>query len=303
MVTETPLPGNIIYKSNQGCCNMTCNIGFKSCSNNIFIAADNRIVWDIPKKGDKVHVDDLQKIYFPTPNVVISFAGNYVKNIKNVLEKFSNQAREKFQYKIKNARVTYNYNDSIERLIKRILKTNKIKEKIYLLVGISFPKHCKNNKLLKFIVSDDGIDEEKEISSGDYCVVGSIKNENKYIEFKKYVLENTFIKNKNLDICQYSSLFNSKYLNFYNNLDKKFKTVGALFHSVHSRNGIFIGSDSEMGRIHKKEKLVKASMIYNPSDSSFTQINHNNNENFKLISLTDYDFADVPKNSKLFKLI
>jgi len=268
---------------------VTCIVGYKSQDGELFIAADCRVSWRFSNPNrPTVHIDDLQKLYFPTPNVVIAFAGDRIDVLKNILSDFSTLANEHFNEQIINDRTNYEYNNSISRLLRRHLQN--VVDNTEILVGISFPNRAEHNKLFYYHILNNRIIDEREINNREYIAAGSVVNEPHYNVFQSNVLDLAFNLKKAVDISNISGFFNTNFRCFYDRLPQKWGTVGNLFHSVYTQDGIFIGYDTETETIIPTKARFRVAMIYDHTRRCFIQRDLNSGVEVELIPIDKYIF-------------
>jgi hypothetical protein len=277
---------------------MTAIIAYKDMEGEILIIADSRVSWRFsdPAKTE-VHVDQLQKVYLLAENVVIAFATNDLRSVKDVLMSARNGINMPDR---KSTDVQYAY-DSWETIRRSILsRSNYLHNSTKFIVAKSWPGQPKLGKVALFEYSGSGF-VDKEIAGGEVVVAGSIKSEARYHEFQQNVISRGIMpENNDVLMCHRQGAFDSHNLNFQTKSKPPFSSVGEIFHSAYTADGVWWAPSSTTQQISIDCEMVSVSVNVDRDTKTFFQVNESTGMRVDLIPIDLYDFDPVPSLDNVF---
>lgn len=279
---------------------MTCIVGFKHHSGEIWLGADSRITWGgVPRTP---RVDDCQKIYFPTPNVALAFSGNNIRDLARVLQAFIQEMNSIKVPIVGETRNTYYYNQSVRRLLIRHI--GRMESNIELFFAISFPNNPRYNELFHYRYNQGKEHLKAKIADTSYEIAGSIVEEPDFSQFKEVVAEVAFCVNPSCDIIYHNGWFYSQLGLYLTNCSSRWLSVSQAFHSAYTRDGQFVGSELRTDAIIRNGgHQINYISEYNSELGHFVQENALTGQRVELLPLDSYDWNRPPRTSSEFLVV
>lgn len=284
---------------------MTLIVGFRKSDHNLLLSADSRITFK------RARVDDLQKLYMPTAEVAVGFAGQSVSEIQQAFRRFNARVqRDEFSQPDDSL---WDYNDRILRVFRN--EVSKIESITRLIFGVAHKSRPDANILKLMWVENEEIDQEVDIPPGEFRVAGSAFKE-RDDEYLKSSLGQAFEEPNlppeapDIDVVTHAELLSTQYSVAWKRIEELesseeertdgLKTAGPVLHTVLSKEGQFFGISNTTETVFESEGQIRIESRYNETKGCFEIVNHTTEEATELYSVEKYSFEKSNEGDDLF---
>lgn len=281
---------------------MTCIIGYRDEDGEILLSADNRISKPSPLvPGLELHIDQLQKIYFPEAFLAFAFATDDLLEVRRTLKAVKWMAKFLRRRATSHLASVLKCQGAIYRMLhSRHVATLAPSE--YMVAAV-FPGMRDLNRLYYCRFSGGNLQHFGEVRPGQHRVAGSVAKECDASLFESAVVARA-LRVSGLDMLQRVALFNSLYLDFQDQLPAEWRTIGQSFYSLYTRDGVLHPVSNDTFRVTSTDGLeADYSIDLDLLSGQFRQINHMTGEAFPLIPIDGYDFSRPDAQHSVFRVL
>jgi hypothetical protein len=282
---------------------MTCLIGIKLLNEDVIIAADSCISWDLSKtktlkdgKNRYVFEDEVQKIYPIHPNLTVAISGDLLA-AQLALKHFKKRiCQPKQQLKLTRASSrVFLITELAVKLIKYSFSYFKRKDLVVLLLAVT--DNQGNTSLFSFSTIDFRL---QKINKGESVILGSITRESIYPKFQSEISKISTLQRRSqlISTDQAGMVLADTTTRL---LQNRVPGVGGLFQVGQFENGNFTMVSFDGYKIDKDKGIeYNVSLIFDPDHRTFYQKNNQTGQTLAVRSIDQHHFRRNPHQDKIF---